>query len=395
MKELLKKIAKVYGTPVYVYFEKEIKNRIDNVLGVFEGINVFPTFAVKANNNPHLLKVIYNKGFGMDVITPGELYAAKLAGASPEKLVWNGNGKTETDIKKFIGSVKYVNVDSFEEMEIWKKKEANVELFIRVNPNIDARTHPHISTGLKKHKFGIPLDKLDEFLKKFPDNRIKGLHVHIGSQITTVAPFVEAFEKVSEVSKKYGFEKINIGGGWGINYDGKELDLLEYRKKVVPLLKNFKEVICEIGRYIIGPSGILLLKVLNLKKTDDKYFVVVDGGMNTLIRPALYGAHHGIKILEPTALSGKIDIVGPLCESGDKLAWDIEIELPEVGSLLYVENAGAYGFSMSNNYNSTLRPAEVLVKENGEIVLIRRRETLNDLFGTVQRTEIREPENPR
>lgn len=383
MKDLLKKIAKTHGTPTYIYCEKEIKNRVDNVLKVFEGINILPTFAVKANNNPHLLKLLHNSGFGMDVVTPGELHAAKLAGVPAEKIVWNGNGKTETHIRNFVEDIRCVNVDSFEEMKIWKKIEANVELFIRVNPDIDARTHPYISTGLKKHKFGIPLDKLNEFLKNFPDNRIKGLHVHIGSQITTVEPFIEAFEKVSKISEEYGFEKINIGGGWGINYDGKELDLLKYRKNVIPLLKNFKEVICEIGRYIMGPSGILLLRVVSLKRAGNKHFVVVDGGMNALIRPALYNAYHGIKILDPTTLSGKIDVVGPLCESGDKLAWDREMELPEVGSLLYVENAGAYGFSMSNNYNSTLRPAEVLIKENGEIALIRRRETLDDLFGTI------------
>jgi diaminopimelate decarboxylase len=280
--------------------------------------------------------------------------------------------------------VRIINVDSFEEMEIWKElNPEGVEYFIRVNPEVDAKTHPHISTGLKKHKFGIPLEDLDLFMERFGSMNVKGLHVHIGSQITQVEPFVEAFDKVVRASERFGFEEINIGGGWGINYSGEELDLSSYREKVVPALKRFKRVIVEIGRYIVAPSGYLLLRVVLVKKRSNKTFVVVDGGMNTLIRPALYSAYHRVFVLGKQGKEVRADVVGPLCESGDVIAYDRELPEVEPGDIIVVENAGAYGYTMSNNYNSTVRPAEVLVGEGGEISLIRRRETEMDIFKDV------------
>ena len=380
--EIFEKIAEKFGTPTYVYFADVLKERAQKVLKIFESLETLPTFAVKANGNPVLLRILKNAGYGMDVVTPGELIASELAGVSMDKIVWNGNGKTEEEMKFFLlKGVKMVNVDSFEEMELWRKMKAcDLDFFIRVNPDVDPKTHPHISTGLKKHKFGIPLNSLEDFLKKFSDMNVVGLHVHIGSQITDVSPFVEALSKVVEASDKYGFKSINIGGGWGINYEGKELNLEEFKEKVIPLLKG-KKVIFEIGRYIIGPAGVLLLRVVRVKK-GNKNFIVADGGMNTLIRPSLYSAYHNVKILGRNEDVKKFDVVGPLCESGDILGIDRYLPEPEEGDLLIVENAGAYGFSMSNNYNSTLKPAEVLV-DGDRVYLIRKREGLDDLFRNV------------
>ena len=383
--DILRKVAEIHGTPTYVYFEETLRKRSRLVKEVFEGVNLLPTFAVKANNNPVLLRILREEGFGMDVVTKGELLAAKLAGVPSRSIVWNGNGKSRDQMEYFLREdVRIINVDSFEEMEIWKElNPEGVEYFIRVNPEVDAKTHPHISTGLKKHKLGIPLEDLDSFMERFGSMNIRGLHVHIGSQITRVEPFVEAFNKVVRASERYGFEEINIGGGWGINYSGEELDLSSYREKVVPALKRFKRVIIEIGRYIVAPSGYLLLRVVLVKRRHNKAFVVVDGGMNALIRPALYSAYHRIFVLGKQGKEMRADVVGPLCESGDVIAYDRELPEVEPGDIIAVENAGAYGYTMSNNYNSTTRPAEVLVGENGRISLIRRRETEMDIFKDV------------
>lgn len=381
-KELIEDLSYTYGTPLYLYFEKIIRERTESVKNVFSEVNIFPTFACKANNNPRLLNIISSEGFGMDVVTLGEYHASKLAGVPDEKIVWNGNGKSLEDMS-LLAKVGYINIDSVEEFERWKESsiQSNASFFLRINPNVDPKTHPHISTGLKKNKFGIPIEYVKKVLKDSKyRNMISGFHVHIGSQITDVEPFREAIYQVVKLSHRYDFSKINIGGGWGINYCGTELDLEEYRKVVTPLLKDFEEVVLELGRYIIAPASVLILKVEYVKKTQDKVFVVVDGGMNMLIRPVLYNAHHNLIVLEPTTEKVVADIVGPLCESGDVIATDREIWLPRVGSYILVENVGAYGYSMTSNYNTTSRPAEVLITAKNEERLIRRRETFDDLF---------------
>lgn len=382
--EILRKVAEEFGTPVYVYFEDVIRERARRVRETFEGLNLFPTFAVKANNNPNLIKILKEEGFGVDVVTKGELLASKIAGVPPKNVVWNGNGKSREDMDFFLQEgVKIVNVDSFEEMEIWKEKGIGVEFFVRVNPEVDAKTHPHISTGLKRHKFGIPVEDVDRFLAEYRDLNIRGFHVHIGSQITQTSPFLQAYESVVRLSERYGFDEVNIGGGWGVNYKGEELDLEEYGKKVTSLLSGFKRIIVEIGRFIVAPAGFLVLRVLYVKRRREKNFVVVDGGMNVLIRPALYSAYHRIFVLGKRGTDMVADVVGPLCESGDVLALERELPSVEPGDLLVVENAGAYGYAMASNYNSSPRPPEVLVTTNGETKLIRRRESEMDLFKDV------------
>jgi len=381
--ELVKELSISYGTPLYVYFERIIRERAKIVMDIFNGINIFPTFACKANNNPNLIKIMYDEGFGTDIVTLGEYHASKLAGVPDEKILWNGNGKTSEEMA-ILSKVRYVNVDSFDEFERWKEIKKRPELFLRINPDVDPKTHPHISTGLKKNKFGILLEDVKRELDKSEiRNMISGFHIHIGSQITDVEPFRQAISQVVEISKKYGFSKINIGGGWGISYEEKELDISEYKKSIVPLLQGFEQVILELGRYIVAPAGALILKVEYVKKTSDKTFVVVNGGMNLLIRPTLYNAYHGIKVFESSDEKRVVDVVGPLCESGDVIAINRTIEVPRVDSYVVIENVGAYGYSMSSNYNSTLRPAEVLITEEKKPRLIRRRETIEDLFRTV------------
>jgi len=384
-KELLKQIGETYGTPVYVYSQSEIERRIAIVKDTFSGINLLPTFACKANNNPRILELLGKSGFGTDIVSIGEYYASKKACIPDEKIVWNGNGKSMVDMEYLGKRVGYINIDSVEEYERWTKLDSSAEFFLRINPDVDPKTHHHISTGLKKNKFGIHLELLEKILKE-KKLRISGFHIHIGSQITHVEPFEEAISKAVELSNQYGFSKINIGGGWGINYKDSELNLVEYKSKIVPYLKSFEFVITELGRYLIAPASVLILRVEYVKRTPYKTFVVVDGGINVLMRPAMYNAYHRVNVLEPHDENSKeqvVDLVGPLCESGDILAFERELKIPKEGSFVVIEDVGAYGYSMANNYNSIPRPAEVLVSEkNGEfeVKLIRRRESIEELF---------------
>jgi len=377
-------LAREFGTPLYVYDAEAIRRACRTVKEVFIGFDVLPTFAVKANNNPVLLSIMKDEGFGADVVTFGELKAAQLAGIQSKNVVWNGNGKTDAEIDHFTNAgVGFVNVDSLEELDVWLRiREQNIpQLLLRVNPNVDAKTHPKISTGLKLHKFGVPLEQV-ESLPQDTLQALRGFHVHIGSQILDPSVFTEALMPVDELCNTYGMEFLNIGGGWGISYKPQEkpFDLERYRRSVLPILRRFRgKLILELGRYIIGPAGVLLLRVTYVKNTPHKTFVVVDGGMNVLMRPALYDAYHEVRVLKSTGKWARVDVVGPLCESGDVIAVDREMAIPEPGSLIVVENVGAYGYSMANNYNSTIKPAEVLI-ENGRARLIRKRESGDDLF---------------
>lgn len=381
--EKLVLVAESYGTPLYVYVEDIIESQVRKVFDVFEGVNLVPTFACKANNNPVLISKLYSLGFGADVVTVGEYHAAKLGGVQRELIVWNGNGKSKADIAFLADKVGYVNVDSLEELRRWDEVDTGASLFLRINPDVDPRTHPHISTGLKLTKFGIHLEFLE---KAFNMTRKKfdGFHVHIGSQITSIEPFESAVRVLVELSEKYGLRCVNIGGGWGIDYAGEELDVKAFKRTVVPLLGRFDKVLIELGRFIIGPAGFLVLKVEYVKKTPYKTFIVTDGGMNVLIRPSMYGAYHRVHVLTGSGEVSDVDIVGPLCETGDVLATSRNLEIPLEGTYLVVENTGAYGFSMASNYNSTLLPAEVLINlKTGTHRLIRRRQTYEQLFENV------------
>ena len=369
------KLAGEFGTPLYVYDAEKIRKRIDKAKRVFEGLDAEIVFALKANSNPALLKIMAEEGIGADVVSRGELLASKMAGM--KRILWNGNGKTHGDIVHFTNQgVDTVCVDSLQELPLWDG--IDVVKLLRVNPDVDAHTHPHISTGLKAHKFGVPIEKVETVA-----DRIDGLHLHIGSQITEVEPFVDAYSKVLECAKQFGFKHIDLGGGWGINYEGKELDIEKLQAAVSGMFSDFNgKLISELGRFIIGPAGYLVTSVVSVKPSE-KIFIVTDAGMNALIRPALYDAHHGVIVLSGTKKTATADVVGPLCESGDILARGRKLEVPIPGTAIVFENAGAYGFSMANNYNGMPLPAEVLV-DGDYVKLIRRRQSIEELFTNVR-----------
>jgi diaminopimelate decarboxylase len=369
------KLANEFGTPLYVYDAQKVRKRIGRAKKVFEGLDAEIVFALKANNNPSLLKIMAAEEIGADVVSRGELLASKMAGM--KRILWNGNGKTHEDIVHFTNQgLDIVCVDSLQELPLWDG--IDVIKLLRVNPDVDAKTHPHISTGLRAHKFGVPIEKIEAVA-----DRVDGLHLHIGSQITDVEPFLDAYSKALECAKKFGFKYIDLGGGWGIDYEGEELDIEKLQKGIGNLFSDFEgKLIAELGRYIIGPAGYLVTTVVSVKPSE-KIFVVTDAGMNALIRPVLYDAHHRIQVLSGTGKSVTADVVGPLCESGDILARSRKIELPIPGTAIVFENAGAYGFSMANNYNGMPLPAEVLV-DGDSVKLIRRRQSIEELFTNVK-----------
>ncbi|MDH5203679.1 MAG: diaminopimelate decarboxylase, partial [Nitrospirota bacterium] len=352
-------------------------------------------FAIKANSNSSILRLFGKNGGGADIVSGGELYTALKAGIPAKKIVYAGVGKTEEEILFALKSkILMFIVESENELrEIDRvagiiKMKAPVAL--RINPDIDPETHPYIATGLKKHKFGIPIDDALEnyrIASKLKNINVIGIHKHIGSQITKVSPFVDALKRILILMDKliaYGvkIEYLDVGGGLGISYRNEEPPVpKDLAKNLIPLLKNRQvTLIMEPGRSIVGNAGILITKTLYLKEGEDRQFIIVDAGMNDLIRPSLYDAyHHIIPVTRRKRRKVFVDVVGPICESSDFLAKDREIEGVKQGEYFAVMGAGAYGFSMSSNYNSRPRPAEVMVKGRKHS-LIRKRETYSDLI---------------
>ncbi len=388
-------IAREVGTPFYLYSHRTLINHYRNFEKALSGLEHLVCYAYKANSNLALCKVLAEEGCGADAVSAGEIIKALQAGVPPEKIVFNGNGKTAKEMELALQSnILMFNVDSRPELlllnEVAGKTGKKAGIALRVNPDIDPQTHPHIATGLKESKFGFEFSRVIEGYKlaqSLKHIEVVGIHMHIGSQITTVKPFVEALKKIVNLAtelKSLGIKiaYVNVGGGVGITYsDEQPPTLSDYAQSVIPVLKGIgAKGIFEPGRVLVGNAGILLTRVLYVKETSNKTFVVVDAGMGDLFRPAFYAAYHEIRPVKLRAESRKLkaDIVGPICESGDFLAKDREIPEVKSGALLAVFSAGAYGFSMSSNYNSRLRPAEVLVK--GETFrVVRERETYEDL----------------
>lgn len=389
-------IAREVGTPFYLYSYQTLINHYRNFEKVLSGLEHIVCYAYKANSNLALCKILAEEGCGADVVSGGELRKALQVGVPPERIVFNGNGKTAEEMDLALQSgILMFNVDSQPELlllnEVAGRMGRKARIALRVNPDIDPQTHPHIATGLKESKFGFEFSRVIEGYRLAQDLKnieIVGIHMHIGSQIIKVEPFVEALRKIvnlAEELEKLGIkiEYVNVGGGLGITYSDEEPPpLVDYAQSVIPAIKGIgAKGIFEPGRVLVGNAGILVTKVLYVKETSSKRFVVVDAGMGDLFRPAFYAAYHEIKPVGLKVESRKLkaDIVGPICESGDFLAKDREI--PEVKSedLLAVFSAGAYGFSMSSNYNSRLRPAEVLVKGDN-FHIVRKRETYEDLI---------------
>lgn len=391
----LSRIAKEVGTPCYVYSHATLIRHFRAVDLAFKDTPHIVAFAMKANSNLALLRLMASEDSGADIVSGGELYRALKAGIPPEKIVFAGVGKSREEIRSALASeILMFNVESSAELlaidEVAAELGRRARVALRINPDIDPNTHPYVATGLKKSKFGISAERaLDEFklASSLRHIEIVGIHKHIGSQLTDVSPFVEALKKVLGLVgalKERGTEiqYLNIGGGLGITYaDETPPHPQELAAALSPLLRDLKCIlIMEPGRVIVGNAGVLVTRLLYTKDSEAKRFLIVDAAMNDLLRPSLYGAYHDIRpVREPThAKTTVVDVVGPVCESADFLAKDRPLPGIEPGELLAVMSAGAYGFVMASNYNSRPRPPEVLVKEN-QVHVIRTRETCDDL----------------
>ncbi|HXG51187.1 MAG TPA: diaminopimelate decarboxylase [candidate division Zixibacteria bacterium] len=392
-------IAAEVGTPAYVYSLATLRRHFQVFDQAFAAIPHIVCYSVKANSNLALLRAFVREGGGCDIVSGGELFRALKAGADPRKIVFSGVGKKRDEIAYALRSgILMFNVESEEEMVVLNAVAAELgvraPISLRVNPDVDPQTHPYISTGLKKAKFGVDIKRsLDSYRKalSLPHLEVVGVDCHIGSQLTSVAPFVDALARVREyldraLAGSLGKEGVRIryldlGGGLGISYkDEMPPHPEEYAQAVIQGLEGLDvTLILEPGRVIVGNAGILVTEVQYVKETEEKNFVIVDAGMNDLIRPALYGSYQAI---QPVVRNGGAkmvaDVVGPICESGDFLAKDREIERPKRGDLLAVMSAGAYGFTMASNYNSHPRPPEVLV-DGDRYYVVRARESYEDL----------------
>lgn len=389
-------LADKFGTPLYIYSYHTIISHFLKLKKAFETVSPLICYSVKANSNLAILKALVDKGSGLDVVSGGELFRAKEVGCPAERIVYASVGKTDGEIEEAIKmGILFFNVESYSELENINRiagglnKITNVA--IRINPDVEPKTHKFITTGKLTNKFGIDLKSAYDILLlsgKFTNLKISGIHIHIGSQITEPSPFVAAINKVikfiAELEEAGIYLKyLNIGGGLGIIYDNETPQTaVKYAKKVVPLLrKTGLKIIMEPGRFIVGNGGTLVTKVLYVKSAPRKKFVIVDAGMNDLIRPSLYGAYHQILPVKTDSrklINEKVDVVGPICESGDFFAKGRIIPQVKEGDYLAVMSAGAYGFSMSSNYNSRRRPEEVMVVKD-KVFEIRNRDDYEDL----------------
>ena len=389
-------IAKQVGTPCYVYSHATLIRHIRAYDNAFKNIPHLMAFAMKANSNLAILRLMAKEGSGVDIVSGGELFRALKAGVSPSKIVFAGVGKNAEEIRDALkAEILMFNIESSAEMHAINDVAASVgkiaPVALRINPDIDPKTHPYISTGLKKSKFGIAADRaLEEFrvASTLRHIHVVGVHAHIGSQLTEVTPFVESLKKVLALvdtlkGQGINIRYLNIGGGLGITYSDEKPPLPhELAEALSPLVKGLDlTLVMEPGRVIVGNAGILVTKALYEKIGESKRFVIVDAAMNDLIRPSLYSAYHDIRPVSEALLhrpKHQVDVVGPVCESGDFLAKDRSLPEVKPGDLLAVMSAGAYGFVMASNYNSRPRVPEVLVKDN-EVHVVRARESYDDL----------------
>lgn len=390
-------LAKKFGTPLYVYSYHTLIDHFLKLKNAFLKINPLICYSVKANSNIAILKALVDKGAGLDIVSGGELFRAIKSGCPPEKIVYASVGKTEKEIEEAIRrGILCFNVESISELELINKISCRLgeksRVAIRINPDVEPKTHQYITTGKITNKFGIDFDTARIiFLARndFPHLDISCIHIHIGSQITESAPYIAAIKKmikfIAELKDRgVILEYLNIGGGLGIIYDKETPQTAQkFAAKVLPLLKRTGlKLILEPGRFIMGNAGILVTKVLYIKSTPKKKFIIVDAGMNDLIRPSLYGAYHEILPLHiahsAQRTAQRYDIVGPICESGDFFAKDRYMPKVREGDCLAIMSAGAYGFSMSSNYNSRCRAEEVLVVKDRAFA-IRKRESCRDL----------------
>ncbi len=387
-------IADRVGTPFYLYSHRTLVRHFKAFDSAFEKLRHLVCYSVKANSNVALLRIFVNLGAGLDVVSGGELFRALKSGVDPKRVVFSGVGKTEEEIEYALNSgILMFNVESSQELahidEIARRMGTRAPVAIRVNPDIDPKTHPYVATGLRENKFGIDFNlaiKEYTFAKGLPHIDIIGVDCHIGSQLIELQPFVEALRRLKELvhalgQRGIGIQYLDLGGGLGITYkDEVPPHPTEYAEAIVEEVSDLDyTLILEPGRVIVGNAGILVSRVLYTKETGEKNFVIIDAGMNDLIRPSLYGSFQGIL---PVTKGGEeemvADVVGPICESGDFIAKNRRMPKFKSGDLVAVMSAGAYGFSMSSNYNSRPRVCEVLCRGD-HFHIIRERESYEDL----------------
>jgi diaminopimelate decarboxylase len=388
-------IAEEVGTPFYLYSRNTLESHFRAFQNAFSSVDHLICFSAKANSNLAILRIFTRMGGGVDIVSGGELFRAMKAGARGDRIVYSGVGKRADEIEYALGvPILMFNVESPAELmainQIAGEMATQAPISLRVNPDVDPKTHPYISTGMKKNKFGINIrQSLEEYqlASTLPHLKIIGVSCHIGSQLTEVGPFVEAVQRVRELVEKLRarglhIQYVDFGGGLGITYHEEDPPHpREYAKAILHELKGIEcTLVLEPGRVIVGNAGILVTRVLYTKMGEEKIFIISDAAMNDLIRPSLYGSYQRIQPVKKTDKPEVVaDVVGPICESGDFLAKDRKIALAESGDLLAVMSAGAYGFSMSSNYNSRPRAAEVLVSRDRYHV-IREREDYEDLI---------------
>ena len=387
-------LANKYQTPYYVYDFDYITKQYGELKSAFRARKSLIAYAVKANSNLSVIKHLANLGAGADCVSIGEVKRALKAGIPSYKIIFSGVGKSDEEIKEALNlDILLINVESAEELNrvetISKELNKVARISIRVNPNIDPKTHPYISTGLHENKFGVDIDTAKRMYiqcKNSESLEPTGIHCHIGSQLTQLQPIKDAVKIVADLVRNLKAIKIelsfmDVGGGLGIVYKDETLiDTYEYTQSILDVMFGLDlTVICEPGRFIVGNSGVFVTKVLYEKVNGNKRFIIVDGAMNDLIRPALYNAYHRIEVLNDNKEFSDCNLVGPVCESGDFFAKNIELPKTNHNDLIAIYSAGAYGFTMASNYNTRGRVAEIAV-ENGVDRLIRRRETFEDII---------------
>jgi diaminopimelate decarboxylase len=390
----LRKIAQEAGTPVYVYSERTLRRHIRVFDEAFQAVPHLICYAVKANSNIHILRRFAAWGTGFDIVSGGELFRVLRAVGNARNVIFAGVGKTAEEIRYALDSdILFFNVESPAELnlihEIARDANRHARVSIRANPDVDPRTHPYISTGMQKHKFGVSLSDAKELYRaarQLPYIDVVGVQCHIGSQITDISPFKEALASLREFivelrAEGFSLKYLDFGGGLGISYTTEEPPSpAAYGAAVAAATKDLNlTIVLEPGRVIVGNAGILLARVILKKNQGSKKFLIVDAGMNDLIRPALYGSHHQLWPAREQTQTETVDVVGPVCESADFIAKDRDVAILEQGDLVAIMSAGAYGFSLSSNYNSRPRAAEILVSGDSYEV-IRRRESYQDLI---------------
>ena len=388
-------LAEEYGTPLYIYSAATLRRHFEAFDSAFSGLDHLTCFSVKANSNLSLLKLLGEMGAGMDIVSGGELYRALKAGIPGDKIVYSGVGKRASEIREALeAGILMFNVESVAELhrinEVAGDMGVVAKISFRINPDVDPQTHPYISTGMQKNKFGLDIEnslKAYELAAKLENIDPVGMDCHIGSQLTNIAPFLEALDKLLAFHEKLktmgiDIQYLDLGGGLGIPYDAEEpphpSEFGEALK--AKLAATGLKIILEPGRVIAGNAGVMITEVVYTKSNPTKNFLIVDGAMNDLIRPSLYGSFHKIGEVEQHGRDSKVyDVVGPICESGDFLARDRELPEIEAGERLVVYSAGAYGFTMSSNYNTRPRACELLV-DGDKAIVARKRETYEDII---------------